>query len=571
MITWLSFLANSSFAAQCVQDVHPECGRNFKSYNSTFYPNLLGQWSAKESKESFSHFYSLRKMECSEFLTLFLCSTLSPACVNEDLSGTLPYLIPVPPCRQLCERALTECAETIKEFGIEIPSEMLCHNFPDESSTHPCIPMQSHRDPLPEGTLRWHNEDTSGPIRHSMQCPLHQRSVFEDWSFIDLESCTQPCKPMHHDDQQTFVIRLVVGLFASLTALVSAFAVYIFLRDNKRFQYPERPTLFFAVCYLIVSVICLIGLIIPETIVCSNEITNEEQVIEHGTGLIQGATQRPCTIIFMLFFYFSTAALCWWLALTLSWGLAAVFKWSSEAIATRSALLHVLGWAVPAILTLIGVSKQEIQGDPYLGVCVLSNSSFSRWWLSLTPLAIASSLGSVAFALGLCSLRSVKDHMEIDSGTKNKLEVFVMRMTGFSVFVLVPQLTQICLRFYESDNQAEWERNFYGENCDDLFVPCLNDGAVTDNTPSTIFIISRYLILLMPALAPLTWIANSKTLRGWGFSSGSSTMTSSSCVKSHLIEEKCSLNDSRHDSIEENHLEPPPVPHELIVKYDNTV
>ena len=102
--------------------------------------------------------------------------------------------------------------------------------------------------------------------------------------------------------------------------------------------------------------------------------------------------------------------------------------------------------------------------------------------------------------------------MEIDSGTKNKLEVFVMRMTGFSVFVLVPQLTQICLRFYESDNQAEWERNFYGENCDDLFVPCLNDGAVTDNRPSTIFIISRYLILLMPALAPLTWIANSKYL-----------------------------------------------------------
>ena len=48
-------------------------------------------------------------------------------------------------------------------------------------------------------------------------------------------------------------------------------------------------------------------------------------------------------------------------------------------------------------------------------------------------------------------------------------------------------------------------------------------------------------------------------------------MTSSSCVKSHLIGEKCSLNDSRHESLEENHLVPPPVPHELIVKYDNTV
>ena len=77
---------------------------------------------------------------------------------------------------------------------------------------------------------------------------------------------------------------------------------YIFFR----FQYPERPTLFFAICYMIVSLICLIGLVMPEAIVCSTEKINLDQVVEHGTGLIQGATQRPCTIIFMLFFYFSS-------------------------------------------------------------------------------------------------------------------------------------------------------------------------------------------------------------------------------------------------------------------------
>ena len=79
---------------------------------------------------------------------------------------------------------------------------------------------------------------------------------------------------------------------------------YIFFR----FQYPERPTLFFAICYMIVSLICLIGLVMPEAIVCSTEKINLDQVVEHGTGLIQGATQRPCTIIFMLFFYFSSEA-----------------------------------------------------------------------------------------------------------------------------------------------------------------------------------------------------------------------------------------------------------------------
>ena len=221
------------------------------------------------------------------------------------------------------------------------------------------------------------------------------------------------------------------------------------------------------------------------------------------------------------------------MALTLSWGLAAVFKWSSESIAARSALLHIIGWAVPAILTLISVSKQEvnikiifnndfkiffkIQGDAYLGVCVLSNSAFSRWWLSLTPLAVASSFGSVAFALGLCSLRSVKDQLQIDSGTKSKLETFVLRMTGFSLFVLIPQLTQIVLKFYEAEQQPKWEKNFYGENCDDLFVPCLADEDMIDEKPSTGFIIMKYFILLLPALAPMVWIANSKLRKKFFF------------------------------------------------------
>ena len=77
-----------------------------------------------------------------------------------------------------------------------------------------------------------------------------------------------------------------------------------------RFQYPERPTLFFAICYLAVSLVCLIGLISPEAIVCSSEIRNSEGLIEHGTGLIQGATARPCTILFMIFFYFSSKFFC---------------------------------------------------------------------------------------------------------------------------------------------------------------------------------------------------------------------------------------------------------------------
>ena len=101
----------------------------------------------------------------------------------------------------------------------------------------------------------------------------------------------------------------------------------------------------------------------------------------------------------------------------------------------------------------------------------------------------------------------------MDEGTKQKLEIFVLRMTGFSVVVLIPQLTQLCLKFHEANQSDTWEKKFYGDNCDNLFVPCLSDEeAETLSAPSALFIVSKYIFLLLPALAPLTWIANGKIL-----------------------------------------------------------
>ena len=147
-----------------------------------------------------------------------------------------------------------------------------------------------------------------------------------------------------------------------------------------------------------------------------------------------------------------------------------------------------------------------------MGVCMLSRSDFSLWYLGLVPLALVSTLGSISFAFGLCSLRSVRDQMQIDERTKTKLEVFVVRMTGFSCLVLMPHLTQLVMRFYEGAKTENWETSFYGDNCDDLFVPCLSEKQKSSlsSRPSAAFIIAKYLILLLPALAPLTWIANGK-------------------------------------------------------------
>ena len=91
-------------AAICKEGVMPICGEEFAAYNRTFLPNLLGDWSTNQISYSASIFYPLRAVGCSEHLDLFLCSTLSPACVDENPEGVLPYLIPVPPCFSLCQK-----------------------------------------------------------------------------------------------------------------------------------------------------------------------------------------------------------------------------------------------------------------------------------------------------------------------------------------------------------------------------------------------------------------------------------------------------------------------------------
>ncbi|CAG5104441.1 Oidioi.mRNA.OKI2018_I69.chr1.g1255.t1.cds [Oikopleura dioica] len=517
----LFLLIYSSESARCINSIHAQCGSNFQAYNSTFYPNLLGEWSAEESNESFAKFYPLKMMQCSKYINLFLCSVLSPACVDENLSGTLPFLIPVPPCRELCEKSLSDCASILEEFDIFLPPQFHCLNFPRENDGHSCIPLQSESLPLPDGTLSWNNDDSSSLVEHQPQCPTTQRAKYSSWSFMDLPSCSQPCEPMNKSEKETKLIRIVSG-----------------------------RRCFFAMCYLVISLICVVGLVSPESIVCSEREVNEDQTIVQGTGLIQGSTHRPCTIMFMLFFYFSMAALCWWFSLTMSWGLSSVFQWSSEAIATSSTLLHVFGWGLPALFTMVGVSKHEIQGDPFLEICVLSNSDFSRWTMTFLPLAFCSIFGTLAFAIGLCALRKVKDTIKIDKNSNKKLQIFVLRLTVFSLSILIPSFIQLLLKFYEADHQRSWEKKFYEDNCMELIVPCPMEKSEIEPA-STGLIIFKYFVVLAPGLAPLVWIANSKTIKNWSWKSDNSTTTSSSCIKSNLIEEKSSLaGDSRAESFE---------------------
>ena len=76
--------------------------------------------------------------------------------------------------------------------------------------------------------------------------------------------------------------------------------------------------------------------------------------------------------------YFSTmASSIWWLVLCVNWFLAAVLKWSGEAIENQSQYFHLVAWAVPAITT-VSVLGTRIQLIEPIGIFFAKSENVVR-------------------------------------------------------------------------------------------------------------------------------------------------------------------------------------------------
>lgn len=91
----------------------------------------------------------------------------------------------------------------------------------------------------------------------------------------------------------------------------------------------------------------------------------------------------------MVLYFFTMAGSVWWVILTITWFLAAVPKWGSEAIEKKALLFHACAWGIPGILTVTLLAMNRIEGDGISGVCFvgLYNLAALNWFL-LAPLGV---------------------------------------------------------------------------------------------------------------------------------------------------------------------------------------
>lgn len=347
-------------------------------YNQTIFPNLLNHAKQEDAGPEVHQFTPLIKMNCSPDLKAFLCSVYAPVCTVLDT--------PIPPCRHLCESARHNCDELMISFSSPWPEHLECSKFPiatdhnaicfgDKNTINESSRRTASGNKHAKVDFKTTNNKDSTKYQvgkdYGFVCPVH----FKVPKSLDLEyslkinnkvehDCGAPCNGMFFSQDEKYFARLWIGIWATLCTLSCLFTVLTFLIDTDRFQYPERPIIFLSVCYLMVAAAYVMGWSSGDSISCQGPFpsTISGTRLPNISVITQGTKHEPCTILFMVVYFFSMASSIWWVILTLTWFLAAGLKWGHEAIEANSQYFHLAAWAVPAVKTISILAMGKVDG-----------------------------------------------------------------------------------------------------------------------------------------------------------------------------------------------------------------
>uniref|UniRef100_UPI003AAE3184 frizzled-3a n=1 Tax=Centroberyx gerrardi TaxID=166262 RepID=UPI003AAE3184 len=436
-------------------------------------------------------------LQCSPELRMFLCALYAPVC-TEYGRMTLP-------CRRLCLQAKSDCYKLMDMFGVSWPEEMDCNRFPDCDESYP----------RPVDLLSI-SETTESPVAvqrdYGFWCP-RELKIDPDlgYSFMGVRDCSPPCPNMYFKREELVFARYFIGVVSIVCLSATLFTFLTFLIDVSRFRYPERPIIFYAVCYMMVSLVFFLGFLLEDRVSCNAASPGRFR----ASTVTQGSHNKACTLLFMVLYFFTMAGSVWWVILTITWFLAAVPKWGSEAIEKKALLFHACAWGIPGALTVTLLAMNKIEGDSISGVCFvgLYDVTALRWFL-LAPLGLDVVVGVALLLAGIAALNRVRMEIPLEKENQEKLVKFMIRIGVFSVLYLVPLLTVLACYLYENSYRAVWETTWVQEKCRDYHIPCPYQVERTSRPDLALFLI-KYLMMLIVGIPSVFWVGSKKTCFEW--------------------------------------------------------
>ncbi|XP_054626427.1 frizzled-3-like isoform X2 [Dunckerocampus dactyliophorus] len=467
-------------------------------YNTTFMPNLLNHYDQQTAALAMEPFHPIVNLVCSPDLRMFLCALYAPVCV---VYGQVSM-----PCRALCQRAKDDCQKLMEIFGLTWPDDMECSRFPDCDKPYP------RREDLEKDSEPTNESSMTVQRDYGFWCPRELKMDPDlGYSFIGRRGCSAPCPSMYFTQQEVTFIRYVIGVISVICLSATLFTFLTFLIDVTRFRYPERPIIFYAVCYVMVSLAFFLGFLLEDSVACNA--VNHAQF--KASTITQGSHNKACTLFFMVLYFFTMAGSMWWVILTITWFLAAVPKWGSEAIEKKALLFHAVAWGLPGALTITLLALNKIEGDGISGVCFIGLYDIDALrWFVLAPLCLNVAVGVSLLLVGIVALNRVRMEIPLEKENQTKLVKFMIRMGVFSVLYLVPLLTVIGCYVYEHTYRSVWETTWMEENCRHYHIPCPYK-VEQSSRPAVALFLMKYLMMLVVGIPSAFWVASKKTCFEW--------------------------------------------------------
>ncbi|XP_070407011.1 frizzled-6 isoform X1 [Nothobranchius furzeri] len=463
-------------------------------YNMTFFPNMMEHYDQDIAASKMEPFMPLANLRCSPDVHHFLCQAFIPACSQENRV--------MRPCREKCEAVLSDCKENIRVFGVTWPPELQCDKLDSCGSDGSMLPSTT---PL----------TSSSPKRDlGFWCPLQLKTKPGlSSSFLGAQDCAPPCSNMYFKPHDVEFAKSFIGVCSIICLGATLFTFLTFLIDVKRFRYPERPIIFYAVCYSFVSLIYFIGFLLGNHAACTKA--------SHPAGMdtvVLGSHSKGCTLLFMLLYFFSIAGLVWWVILTITWFLAAGPKWSCEAIEKKAVWFHTAAWGIPGALTVMLLALNKVEGDNISGVCFvgLYDLDALRYFL-LAPLCVGVVVGLFLILAGIISLNHVRQVIQHDERNQEKLKKFMIRIGVFSCLYLVPLVTLIACYTYEHSHRSTWENTWINDRCQEYSIPCSYKVTSQLDRPDLSLFLVKYLMTLVVGISAVFWVSSKKTCSEWAY------------------------------------------------------
>lgn len=478
-------------AFTCEPIIVPRCIR--MHYNMTFFPNPLGHYDQRIAAAHMEPFLPLLNLQCSPEVLDFMCMAFFPAC-------TEPKNI-VLPCREMCKTVYSDCKNLMDTFDITWPEELECDRLEDCSAS---------KTPEKENSQDTHKPTATIKRDYGFWCPRHLKtSQVAGFKFLGVDHCSPPCPNMYFKKEDLDFAKNFIGIISIICLCATLFTFLTFLIDVKRFRYPERPIIFYSVCYSIVALIYFIGFLMGNSVSCHEANENLSATV------VLGSQNKACTVIFMLLYFCTMAGTIWWVMLTITWYLAAGQKWSCEAIEQKSTWFHTVAWGFPGILTVILLAMNKVEGDNISGVCFvgLYDQNVSTYFV-LLPLCLSVFIGLSLLLAGIISLNNVRQVIQHDERNQKKLKKFMIRIGVFSGAYLVPLGILLVCYVYEQLSRSTWELTWVADHCQEFHIPCpyqLKNMA----RPDLGLFLTKYVMTLIVGISAIFWVGSKKTCSEW--------------------------------------------------------